>query len=131
MDALVSIATTDRVRRHTAAHVNEKIDRRTDESLRSAIDQGPDAVVARLEEIDREWNVDRALMANFAVLGAATFELGKRVHPAWHYVLRGQMAFLLLHAVVGWCPPLAVFRRLGFRTAKEIEAERAALLQRI
>ena len=36
-------------------------------------------------------------------------------------------AFLLEHAVQGWCPPLAVLRRLGVRTAHEIERERRGL----
>jgi hypothetical protein len=36
-------------------------------------------------------------------------------------------AFLLQHAVQGWCPPLPVFRRAGVRTAAEIDHERYAL----
>ena len=36
-------------------------------------------------------------------------------------------AFLLQHAIQGWCPPLPVFRRLGVRTADEINRERVAL----
>lgn len=44
------------------------------------------------------------------------------------FILPGIVAgFLLQHAVQGWCPPVALFRRLGFRTASEIEAERYAL----
>jgi hypothetical protein len=35
--------------------------------------------------------------------------------------------FLLQHAVQGWCPPLAIWRRLGVRTQSEIEEERYAL----
>jgi hypothetical protein len=35
--------------------------------------------------------------------------------------------FLLQHALQGWCPPLIWFRRMGFRTASEIEAERYGL----
>lgn len=35
--------------------------------------------------------------------------------------------FLLQHAVQGWCPPLPVLRRLGFRTQPEIDYERYAL----
>lgn len=35
--------------------------------------------------------------------------------------------FLLQHAIQGWCPPVPAFRRLGIRTAREIEAERYAL----
>jgi hypothetical protein len=35
--------------------------------------------------------------------------------------------FFMQHALQGWCPPLPVFRRLGFRTQYEIEQERYAL----
>jgi hypothetical protein len=35
--------------------------------------------------------------------------------------------FLFQHAIQGWCPPVPVLRRLGFRTANEIEQERTAL----
>jgi hypothetical protein len=35
--------------------------------------------------------------------------------------------FLLQHALQGWCPPLPVLRRLGVRTADEINQERYAL----
>jgi hypothetical protein len=36
-------------------------------------------------------------------------------------------AFLFQHAIQGWCPPIPVLRRMGFRTAREIEIERVAL----
>ena len=36
-------------------------------------------------------------------------------------------AFLFQHAIQGWCPPLPILRRLGFRTAREIDTERTAL----
>ena len=35
-----------------------------------------------------------------------------------------QLAFLGVHAAYGWCPPVALLRRMGFRTQKEIQAER-------
>jgi hypothetical protein len=35
--------------------------------------------------------------------------------------------FLLQHAVQGWCPPVPLFRRMGFRTQSEIDHERYAL----
>jgi hypothetical protein len=37
------------------------------------------------------------------------------------------LSLLLQHAVQGWCPPLAVLRRRGVRTRREIEEERYAL----
>ena len=36
-------------------------------------------------------------------------------------------SFLLQHSVQGWCPPLPVFRRTGYRAQSEIEEERHAL----
>jgi hypothetical protein len=36
-------------------------------------------------------------------------------------------AFFLQHALQGWCPPLIPLRRLGIRTADEINKERYAL----
>jgi hypothetical protein len=35
--------------------------------------------------------------------------------------------FLFQHAIEGWCPPVPILRRLGFRTAREIDIERVAL----
>jgi hypothetical protein len=35
--------------------------------------------------------------------------------------------FLFQHATQGWCPPVPILRRLGYRTAREIETERIAL----
>jgi hypothetical protein len=35
--------------------------------------------------------------------------------------------FMLQHVLQGWCPPLPLFRRLGFRTQQEIERERYTL----
>jgi hypothetical protein len=37
------------------------------------------------------------------------------------------MAFLLQHALQGWCPPVPFFRSRGVRTAREIDQERYAL----
>lgn len=121
----------DRVRSHTSAHVNEKIDALTAATVEKTASSGRDAIIRRLKDLDREWDVDRALIANFAVLGPITLELGRRYHRGWTYLLRAQMGFLLMHAVVGWCPPLPILRRLGFRTAKEIAAERSALLEHL
>jgi hypothetical protein len=36
-------------------------------------------------------------------------------------------AFYLQHTLQGWCPPLPLLRRLGFRTPREIGDERSAL----
>lgn len=131
MDQQLSPLSNDRVRRHTPSWVNDRIDRQTRALVEDTVRSGRDTIVARLQELDREWDVDRALMANFAIVGALSSELGRRVHRGWTYFFRAQLGFLLMHAALGWCPPLPVFRRLGFRTAKEIAEERRTLLERL
>jgi hypothetical protein len=49
------------------------------------------------------------------------------VHPYILVLPALVMAFLFQHAVQGWCPPVPVLRRLGFRTVYEIEDETQAL----
>ena len=53
--------------------------------------------------------------------------LGTFVDRRFYLLPAAVAGFLLQHAVQGWCPPLPVFRRLGVRTAYEIEEERYAL----
>jgi hypothetical protein len=45
----------------------------------------------------------------------------------WFLLPAAASGFLLQHAVQGWCPPIPVLRRLGFRTSFEIDQERQAL----
>ena len=121
----------DRVRGHTAASVNARIDRATERSLDRRVAAGTGAVAQRLSELAREWDVDRAVMLAFPILGGASLLAGLRrggPRPSgWLYLFGVQMGFLAWHALVGWCPPSAVLRRLGFRTRSEIDAERSAL----
>lgn len=127
----------DRVRQHTSAKVLDRIDAETLADIGDTIAYGPLAVARRLDELAREWDVDRALMASFAVVGSATFLAGitryasspllGRKRKGLLYLFGVQLGSMLLHATVGWCPPLVVLRRLGFRTAREIEQEKHAL----
>jgi hypothetical protein len=53
--------------------------------------------------------------------------LGRWVNRRWYLYTAVVGAFQFQHGVQGWCPPLAVIRRLKVRTRHEIETERAAL----
>jgi hypothetical protein len=123
----------DRVRHHSAASANERIEERTRRKIEQTVRRGHDAIIARLAELEREWDIDRVLMLNFALVGGAGFLAGARgvklrkSFNGWQLFTTVQLAFLALHAVVGWCPPVALFRRLGVRTSREIESERRVL----
>jgi hypothetical protein len=119
--------------------VNERIAFLTHALAEDAARRGRDAIVQRLTELDHEWDIDRVLMANFAVAGGVAYAVGLKrysdgslfgARPKGFLGLLGaQLGFLMLHAAVGWCPPVSLWRRLGVRTKNEIEAERLYLLE--
>ncbi|RIK78337.1 MAG: hypothetical protein DCC67_11685 [Planctomycetota bacterium] len=120
-------STVERVPRHTAEHVNAAIRRQTDENVHRYSAGGEEAVRRRLSELDHEWDVERTLEANAASVVLAGVALGALVDRRFFAVPAIVGAFLLQHAVQGWCPPLPILRRLGFRTAEEIDRERDLL----
>ena len=117
--------TSERVR-HTAEDVNERIIRRTDSNVRSyAADRR--LIDLRLQDLDREWDIERVLEANAAAVSLFGLALGRLISRRWYFLPTAVATFLLQHAVQGWCPPVSVFRRLGIRTQREIDEERYAL----
>jgi hypothetical protein len=67
------------------------------------------------------------LEANAASISLIGLALGRLVSRRWYLLPTAVAGFLLQHAVQGWCPPISLFRRLGVRTAQEIDHERYAL----
>jgi hypothetical protein len=123
-------ATATRVTKHTPSEVNRRIAEETYRRL-EAIGDSPRRIRARLAELDREWDIERAIEANAAVLALSGSVLGLTVHRGFLALPIAVTAFLLQHAVQGWCPPVPLLRRMGFRTHREIEDERHQLLKRI
>ena len=118
--------TGSRVPAHTAAEINRRIERET-EDIVAYLAEHPEEIDERLEELDREWDIERTLEANAAAFSLLGLTLGMGVDRRWLALPVGVATFLLQHAVQGWCPPVPVFRRLGVRTANEIGRERYAL----
>ena len=122
----MSTNTVNRVQRQTAEEINRRIEQDTEERVRS-LAANPAAIHNRLRELDEEWDIERMLEANASALAFTGAVLGASVDRRWLAVPVLVGAFLFQHAIQGWCPPVPIFRRLGFRTAREIEIERVAL----
>ena len=120
-------STTTRVPEHTAEHVNERIRHQMEERVQRIAAAGPEAIARRLRELDEEWDIERTLEANAATLTAVGSGLALLVDRRFALIPLVVGSFLLQHATQGWCPPLPVFRRFGYRTQSEIEEERYAL----
>jgi hypothetical protein len=78
-------------------------------------------------ELDREWDIERTLEANASTAVLVGVTLGALVDRRFFALPAIVAGFLLQHAIQGWCPPVPLLRRLGFRTASEIDYERYAL----
>jgi hypothetical protein len=86
------------------------------------------ALVARqLSNLRREWDLERALQAWLASVVLTGAALAATRNRRWMALPAVAAGFMLQHSLQGWCPPLPLFRRLGFRTHAEIARERYAL----
>lgn len=117
----------DPVRANTSENVNERLDREMRERVRDYARRGPEAISRRIEELDREWDMERYLEMNAAALAATGVALGATRSKRWLIAPAIVLTFLFQHATQGWCPPVPLFRRWGIRTRKEIERERYSL----
>ena len=118
--------TTERVIKNTAPINNREIMIQTESRIRYYANH-VDEIDARIGELDAEWDTERVLELNAASLTLGGIVLGVIVSKKYLLFSAAVMMFLCQHAVEGWCPPLAVLRRLGVRTQTEIEYERYAL----
>ena len=120
--------TTKRVQRHTKSEINEEIKQKTISYIGKYRGADYEVFTRRLNELNREWDTERVLEANAATLITISSALGfVKKKPGW-FILTGIVgAFLLQHAIQGWCPPLEVIRRLGVRSSEEINKEITAI----
>jgi hypothetical protein len=120
-------STIERVPLNTAQEHNERIWQQTEQNVARTARQGRAAIDRRLQELEYEWDIERLLETNAATAVLVGVTLGTAVDKRF-FVLPALVAgFLLQHAVQGWCPPMPLLRRWGFRTQSEIDEERYAL----
>lgn len=117
----------DRVRANTSDAINQQIDRETDARVHKFAQETPLEITRRIDELDREWDMERLLETNASALAFTGLALGIAHSKKWLIIPGIVLPFLFQHAVQGWCPPVPLFRRLGVRTRKEIDREKYAL----
>ena len=118
--------TATRVQRQTRQEINDRIRHGTAVEL-AELAGDPPGLERRLRSLDTEWDIERVLQTNFGLVGLVSVTLGALVSQRWFLLAGIAAVFMGQHAIQGWCPPVPVFRRAGFRTAREINQERFAL----
>lgn len=117
----------DRVRRHTSRERLRKLDEDMARRLRIYAGQPRELISARIEELRREWSIERYLQINVAAVGFATAALAVTRDRRWGLATCAGLGFFLFHAVEGFDPPMPLMRKAGLRSREEIDREIYAL----
>lgn len=119
--------TSQRVLLRTDPKINEDIRNQTLRNLNIFKGCSADEIAERIQMLNLEWDTERVLDVNAAMLIVLSSYLGIKTSRFW-FVLTGTVGvFMLQHAFYGWCPPIPFIRKWGVRTADEINSEKIAL----
>ncbi len=118
---------TDRVRRNTPEEILRRIEEQTEHNIEYYSAQPGPVIRERIDELRREWSVERYLQVNASSVGLTTALLGLASSRKWALLTCTALGFFLYHALRGFDPPLPALRRLGIRTRREIDREIYAL----
>ncbi|XXF77979.1 hypothetical protein P2318_33775 [Myxococcaceae bacterium GXIMD 01537] len=88
----------------------------------------PPDIQHRLDELDREWDVERMLGVKAAGLVLLGLVLGARRDRRFYLLPALAAGILLEYGLLGRGAPVELLRRLGVRRRRDIEAERFALM---
>ena len=119
--------TATKVNKNTPDSINEAIQRKIADNIRLFKEKDKAEIKKRLEELDFEWDTERVLETNLAIITLLSSIYGLTKNRAWMLISGTASVFMIQHALQGWCPPLSLIRKLGIRTAEEIDQEKDAL----
>lgn len=117
----------DPVRRYTAQEMLEQIENQIQHNIEFYGAQPPHVLSERIEELRREWSMERYLQTNVATMGFATAFLALIGSKKWAVLTCTALGFFLFHSLRGFDPPIPLLRRMGVRTRSEIDRELYAL----
>jgi len=120
-------AVKDRVRENTPEETNMKIDQKAVNRIYKYLNMTEAEKTDRLRKLGREWDIERLLEVNASTLAMTGLVLGSVADRKWFILPFVVTGFLLQYGIQGWCPPVSLFRKLGFRTRQEIDEEIYAL----
>lgn len=117
----------DRVRESSGKETNREVDRKILQNIKEYGYNSPAEIDQRIEELKQEWDIERMLEVNASTLAFTGVALAYFKSKKWLILPAVVTTFLLQHGLQGWCPPLPVLRKLGFRSREEIDNEVYAL----
>jgi hypothetical protein len=117
----------DRVRENTPGEKNTMMDQTVMDRMSRYRNLSISEINKRLEKLEKEWDIERALGIYASSIGLASIFLGAFRRRRWYLLSFVAAGFLLMDGIRGWAPPMIPLRRMGFRTKAEIDEEIYAL----
>lgn len=117
----------DRIRQHTPTRFNQRIDQATIKRVWNYARRSPDDLTARVEELDREWDLERMLEIGAGGLALSGVLLSGLRGRRWLLLSAATLGSLLQHALTRGSVLSKILRGCGVRTRREIEAEKYAI----
>lgn len=118
---------SDRVRQNTPPKINSRIDNATMKRVWEYARKTPEEITVRIQELDREWDLERVLEAIAAGSALTGLFLGGVKSRIWLLLPAAVLASLLQHSLTRRSSAVQFVRALGVRTRREIDAEKCAL----
>ena len=115
------------VRASTPPEINQRIDQGMMKRIWRYSRESKEAITARIEELDREWDLERVLETNAAGLALTGVLLTALSSRRWLLLPASVLACLLQHSLTRRSVPVQLLRRAGVRTRREIECEKYAM----
>ena len=117
-------STTKRVSINSNPNVNFKIRNHTIRNINIYKNSSDKILSDNIEKLNNEWDIERLLEAKAATIVITSTLLGLKSNKNWFLLTGAAGIFLLQHSIQGWCPPVPLLRRMGFRTSEEINNEK-------
>lgn len=117
----------DRVRENTEQYVNETLDERAEDRLRGYAASSREEITARIKELEKEWSIERLIESEAPMMALTGLGLGAAVSRKFLVLPAFVFGMVALHGIQGWYPMIPLFRRMGFRSRKEIDREKFAM----
>ena len=117
----------DRVRENTAQYVNRELDGRAEDRVRGYARSSGEEITARIKELEKEWSIERLIESEAPMMALGGLGLGALVNRKFLALPAFVFGMVALHGVQGWYPMIPLFRRMGFRSRKEIDREKFAM----
>ncbi|PKM62090.1 MAG: DUF2892 domain-containing protein [Firmicutes bacterium HGW-Firmicutes-21] len=114
--------TTKRVQNNTSPNVNNEIRNQTISNLNTYKSADVNILNDRIDRLNNECDIERVMQTNTASMILLSSIIGLK-KSKW-FILTGIIGFFMLqHSIKGNCPLLPIARKMGVRTATEINNE--------